>query len=452
VNRRADSAAGAIVCALVVSCLTAACSVVPQMSTGSNVSPSLPAASGVPGRTLAGDIPTVDQGAASDSASIAIAEALSARAAAVLSGNEAEFLATVDRSRPASLSDARRMWKRIAVVPWAQWRYEIVDSGSFSNSTEPTEPTELRLITVVLHDRIKGVDSADSLAQESLQMVATNTGWKVRNESSVHAELPWEAGDLSIARAGEVVALGVGDVPQAELEEVAARERAAMSDVTALLGRRQVTGGPLVVVPEDTEMMARLLDRPESALQQVAAVTTTSAAENQSGADRVWLSRTVFDAQPPLGRMIVLRHESTHVVLRSASTSSTPLWLEEGIAEFVGYHGSGVRLSTAAADLFTDVNNGNLPSDLPSSDAFDGVNPHLARDYHAAWTLCLWLADRLGVDGLVAFYDQVASGPGTDPEKNVDAVLRSLSLSRSTLVQRWRTALSNWETEGQLRA
>ncbi|MCX6459619.1 MAG: hypothetical protein NTZ03_04840 [Actinobacteria bacterium] len=445
-TRRADSAAGALVCALLVSCLVAACSVVPQVSPGSNASPSLPAASGVPGRTLAGDIPTVDQRTESDSASIAIAEALSARAAAVLSGNEAAFLATVDRSRPASLSDARRMWKRIAVVPWAQWRYEIVDSGSASTSTE------MRLITVVLHDRIEGVDSADSLAQESLQMVATNAGWKVRNESSVNAELPWEAGDLSIARAGEVVALGVGDVPQDELEEVAARERAAMSDVTALLGRRQVTGGPLVVVPEDTEMMARLLDRPESALQQVAAVTTTSAAENQSGADRVWLSRSVFDAQPPLGRMIVLRHESTHVVLRSASTSSTPLWLEEGIAEFVGYHGSGVRLSTAAADLFTDVNNGNLPSALPTSDAFDGANPHLARDYHAAWTLCLWLADRLGVDGLVAFYDQVASGPATDSEKNVDAALRSLSLSRSTLVQRWRTALSNWATEGHLRA
>ncbi len=331
------------------------------------------------------------------------------------------------------------------MVPWAQWRYELVDSGSSADSAG------LRPITVVLHIRIDGVDSADSLTQESLQMVATNAGWKVREESSTHAELPWEAGDVSIARAGEVVAMGVGDVPQEELDEVAARERAAMSDVTALLGRRQITGGPLVVVPQDTAMMARLLDRPESALRQVAAVTTTSAAGNQAGADRVWLSRSVFDGQPPLGRMIVLRHEATHVVLRSASTSSTPLWLEEGIAEFVGYHDSGVRLSTAAADLFADVNNGNVPSALPTSDAFDGVNPHLARDYHAAWTVCLWLADRLGVDGLVAFYDQVASGTATDSEKNVDEALRSLSLSRSALVQRWQAALTLWATQGQRR-
>ena len=45
-----------------------------------------------------------------------------------------------------------------------------------------------------------------------------------------------------------------------------------------------------------------------------------------------------------LARAIVLRHEITHVALGAPATTRTPTWLEEGLAEYLGYRGSGVPL------------------------------------------------------------------------------------------------------------
>ena len=65
------------------------------------------------------------------------------------------------------------------------------------------------------------------------------------------------------------------------------------------------------------------------------------------GADRVWVNTPVMATLSSLGREIVLRHEILHVATGAAATAATPLWLEEGLAEFVGYRGSGVPLRTA---------------------------------------------------------------------------------------------------------
>jgi hypothetical protein len=151
-----------------------------------------------------------------------------------------------------------------------------------------------------------------------------------------------------------------------------------------------------------------------------------------------------------VGQEIVLRHETTHLVMHAASTSTTPLWLEEGFAEYLGYRDSGVPLSVAAGDVLGPVSQGHIPVSLPADDYFDGSRPNLGVAYHQAWTACLWLEGQLGSQGLVTFYDRVSLGTSSDPEQNVDSALAQVGISRAELVAGWRSALKAWAAGNSL--
>ena len=49
----------------------------------------------------------------------------------------------------------------------------------------------------------------------------------------------------------------------------------------------------------------------------------------------------VYDQMPELAREIVARHEITHVAQDALPRGEVPVWLVEGIAEYVGYRGTG---------------------------------------------------------------------------------------------------------------
>ena len=250
---------------------------------------------------------------------------------------------------------------------------------------------------------------------------------------------------------GQVDVVGLDGVPSEELLALAQSESRVFHSVRSLLG----PGGPdsvVLVVPARLTDLERLLSRPAGSLAAVAAVAI--------GRDRVWINREAFAALPEVARTIVLRHETTHLVENASGSDAVPLWLEEGFAEFVGYVGSGVRLDVAAEDLLGEVAAGRLPARLPRDSDFATAVPGAAGTpvvatsvaYHQAWTTCLWLADRIGVQGLLRLYANVLSAGGADREAAVDRALGEVGITRAELLDRWRAALSAWARDGSRRA
>ncbi len=155
-------------------------------------------------------------------------------------------------------------------------------------------------------------------------------------------------------------------------------------------------------------------------------MTTTlgTTAAGEGGAARVWLNTPLMGSLSGVGREIVLRHEVLHVATRATSTDATPLWLEEGLAELVGYRGSGVTLRTAVADLVKVVRAGRAPDDLPG--AADFSEGSVAVAYESAHVAAALLEENYGLEGLLRVYRLAVLGSGS-AEENVDSALREVT-------------------------
>jgi hypothetical protein len=119
---------------------------------------------------------------------------------------------------------------------------------------------------------------------------------------------------------------------------------------------------------------------------------------------RVVLNRVRAAALTPLELRVLLRHEITHVATRDLTSDSAPLWLVEGFADWVAFHGLGLSLRQAAPLLTSSVS--AVPTD------FSGAGRDLA--YQQAYSIMVYLESKLGERGVVDFFLQHASRSAVD--------------------------------------
>ncbi|MFD9702263.1 hypothetical protein [Lentzea sp. NPDC059081] len=118
----------------------------------------------------------------------------------------------------------------------------------------------------------------------------------------------------------------------------------------------------------------------------------------------VVLNRTRATALTDLELRVLLRHEITHVATRDLTSDAAPLWLVEGFADWVAFHGLGLSLRQAAPALTSNVT--ALPTD------FGGPGRDLA--YQQAYSIMVYLESTLGERGVVDFFLQHASMSAVD--------------------------------------
>ena len=251
-------------------------------------------------------------------------------------------------------------------------------------------------MTAALRYRLAG-DAREVWVPLSLSAVEQDGRWRVAAEATTGARrLPWELGVIRVARGAHSLVIGVG-VGTGEL-----RQWASVAD-TAVAGIRAVvptgwTPRVTLVVPGTTADVAALSGRDRSGLEGFAGFALAepgAAGGSGSGAYRIYLNTPLLARTSPAARLILLRHEISHVALGAPATDATPLWLEEGVAEYLGYRGSGVALPVATRDLAAAVRAGYLPRALPAAGSFSGPRAMVA--YEAAHLLCQTMVDRVGL-------------------------------------------------------
>ncbi|MEV6238778.1 hypothetical protein [Lentzea sp. NPDC051838] len=124
----------------------------------------------------------------------------------------------------------------------------------------------------------------------------------------------------------------------------------------------------------------------------------------EGSGQRVVINRVRAAALTPLELRVLLRHEITHVATRDQTSDSAPLWLVEGFADWVAFHGLGLSLRQAAPLLTSDVT--KLPTD------FSGPGRDLA--YQQAYSIMVYLESQLGEHGVVDFFLRQASKSAVD--------------------------------------
>ncbi|WP_454175303.1 peptidase MA family metallohydrolase [Gordonia sputi] len=215
--------------------------------------------------------------------------------------------------------------------------------------------------------------------------------------------------------------------------------RQAVSAVTAFWGSEWPRRAVVVATatPEEFSAIAHSSATDTSA---AAAATVFDRVDGDTViGQRVVLAPSANDLPAP-ALAVVLRHELTHVATRSVTAKDAPLWITEGVAEYVGRKGTYVRLDDAAPDLAAQVRAGQSPDALPSDEDFGVATDKSALAYQSAWALAAYVADRYGETRLKALYRGVAASGDVGRQDN--AIATALGVDRNRLIADWRRWLA----------
>ncbi|MFI0368085.1 hypothetical protein ACH35V_09400 [Actinomadura sp. 1N219] len=349
------------------------------------------------------------------------------RARAVRSGDRTAFLATVG-SAPAAFQDAQsRLYANLRRLPLAGWREQVVTTQAVDGEDGVT------VVRVKVRYKLRGFDRGDVVRTQYLALAQRSGAWTIVGDGSSHgfhddAEI-WDGGPLSVVKGH--ASLVIGDAPG--LGEIARRLDEAVPVVSDVVGagwaRRAVA-----LVPADAGLASTLAGSGTGpGLGEIAAVATAvPSAGPARGADRVVISPGTFGRLNEIGRDVVLAHELTHVATGAAHDRTTPEWLIEGFADYVGYRGSAIGVRAAAGELRREVAAGRVPSALPAASAFAGGSPRLSQSYQEAWLACRMIADRYGEATLVRLYRTAGRVPEAAALRDV------LRLTRDGFTAQWR--------------
>nr|WP_233521923.1 hypothetical protein [Streptomyces triticagri] len=368
---------------------------------------------------------------AADETRAEVQSLLDRRAEAVVDRDARAYRAT---GVPGAAGDDE--FDRLGQVPVSSWTYRLTDlEASGARATAG----------VRLSFRIGGYDRAPVTVERTVRLDRRADHWYVADERAGKdaGEQLWEQGEVVSVTGRHSLVLGVGR-SRAKLREYADLADRAVPAVQDAWGR-DWPGRVVVLVPKSLDDMGDLLGAPAAGYQGIAAVTTgETGGSGKAPADRVVLNPDAFDVLGAFGRQVVLTHETTHVATRTATTDTTPLWLSEGLADWVGYRGSGRGAAQAAPGMRAAVERGELPDALPADDdfGFDDDPDALARAYEGGWLACRMIAERWGEDELLAFYRAVGdSGAGSKRSATEQALREVLDTTPQDFTTRWREYL-----------
>jgi len=296
------------------------------------------------GCTSGGQAPPASSASSAATVDAAVRRLLDQHAAAVLHRDQAAFLAGIDPRAQAYRTRQTAVFANLAQVPLAAWSYTLVRTDAFALA--PSADGTYRVAAEVrLGYRLTGYDTEPVESTAYLTLSRRDGHWYLAGDedgtASGHrgAVQLWDQGPVQVVRGAHSLVLGLGD--EAALRGYADNADAAVPAVTRVWGSGW-PGKVVVEVPATLDQMAALIGATADDYRDIAAVTTGElGADAQAPADRVIVNPAAFAELSAFGRQAVLTHETTHVATRLSTTENTPLWLSEGIADWVAYRDSG---------------------------------------------------------------------------------------------------------------
>lgn len=347
---------------------------------------------------------------------------LDAHAAALRGRDESAFLAgTAGQLRTRQ----RAAFANLADVPLSTWSYRLgprVDDEDAQRAARKAHGASAEIVRLTLRYGLRGIDSVPSehdlwwtFARRDGRVVAV-TDTDLADEGGESWRGPWDFGPLRVASGTSSLVLAHPDDADLLPGLVAAVDR-AVPVVTGVVGSAW-TRRVAVIVPASADELRLDLGPAAAATAEIGAVAVSDGTDPVTGAvrgQRVVVVPDQFRTLTAAGTRLVLQHEITHVATAARTTSSTPTWLVEGFADYVGHLGDGRAARAAAPDLAALVDRDGVPAALPDAASFISEQTSAAA-YELSWLACRRIAAQHGQPALVRFYDAVGAAdvPGDE--------------------------------------
>lgn len=366
---------------------------------------------------------------------------LKRQAAAVLRGDRQRYLATIDPRSKSFAKAAARTYDNLRRLKVADLRFSrpAEDAGGLTPDRRRELGGTAWLGEVETTIRLAGVDAEPWVS--TLRMVFVERNDKVylaadREGISSTQPLPlWITDEVTVVRGERSLVVGTGSVDR--LRAYARTADRAVPRVTGIWGEDWAQY-VVILVPRTQREMERLIGAESGSQSAVAAVTTSVGRASARQASHIVVNPSTFGEVGPLGRLVVLTHETTHVASH-ATVSGMPMWLSEGFADYVGFKDAGLSMSVVAEELFDSVRAEGAPDQLPDGRDFDPRTDQLDRAYESAWLACRYLATHWSEEKLVEFYRAMDQAGTKSAQRELFPEL--LGVSEERFVQGWREYL-----------
>lgn len=354
---------------------------------------------------------------------------LDVRDRAVRRKDRAAFMATVARGDRAFVRRQRLWFDNVSQLPWERFRTVALTRSWPAMLMDPDWGQDSTLPRIRQNTQLRGYDNAAVSRTTGLAFGYRQGVLKIVSDRTAQGErfpgwspAPWDLTRLTV-REGDGV-LGLFDdstkASASEVMEAVSRGIGGVSRALPFSWDQRV----VVYAFGDTDVLNSFEGVPGGQIQHLGAMTFPVHARD-GAAQVVGLRFTILPSsikagQPFLGRII--RHELTHVAL-GPRDDRAPLWLSEGVAEYVGARGVAPADRRIAAVAVQRANTSAAVS-MPSASTFNGAD----QDWHYAlsWMACDYIAERFGEARLWDLIDAFSRGEGGAGEARQDEVLRDV--------------------------
>jgi hypothetical protein len=214
-------------------------------------------------------------------------------------------------------------------------------------------------------------------------------------------------------------------------------EQAEEAVRTRLSASRREDGldGLVVEVPSTERAFEQLLGVERGSYHRIAAVAWPMGGDPAHDAVRIVVNPAAAGALDDDRLAVLLTHEATHVLTRSASAPA-PMWLVEGFADWIAFD----RLPQVAPPtedlVLADVRRNGAPTAFPADADFRPDANELELTYGRAWMLCRYMAASTSPHDLVRLYAAIDAGAAP-----AAALPDALGMDEPTLLVRWHSWL-----------
>jgi hypothetical protein len=387
--------------------------------------------------------------------------ALSLMNAALVRHDGAAFAEVASPSFPSFADRQRAVYAALAGAPLSGVHYRW--SGDWLDVPQAAarygRPTVVAAVTRE-YTLGAGWDPSPVAERLGLTFVLDGPAWApVSDQDAVAVRLPggrepWDDGPVTTQRSGRVLVVGRG-FGGGQLARLARRARQALAEAGNVWPAAAWNGKLIIYAVRDQTFLHTWFGSP------VASAETKVGGDGEAPAEFEALVHDVFGPSakgqrpvPAGSRLVVgpavvttgddahaiavLRHEIGHLATRTGDSRAVPVWLAEGIADYVAW--CPCRAG-ATADPARALERRGLPGEmwrvlrepgyrprLASDEAFyAGDTARVARNYTDAWLTVLYIADHFGQRRLREFLRMASTTePGhgtTDPGAASEAVL-----------------------------
>lgn len=396
--------------------------------------------SALPGPVQPADVDDAARGEAIDAI-------LARRSTAVMTVDERMFLADVDPSKTALLAGQRRLFANLVDLGLTSLHYEQ-RQAQFDQAVINRHGPTAYLVRVWMTYEIKGID-AEPVKTELGYTYALHDGhWMLVDDDDLDVGLvagghrePWDLSRLEIHRSQRLMVLV--DKGQTSFARTVVREATEALATVDKYWPQSWHGS--VLISATNQARVRGADFTGTDTESSASATGTfRSLPGEENSDGVFSGAYVVinPAEHKNVDEIMLSHEFTHVAVARLG-GYEPLWLAEGVAEYVSWKGvEEISGTDDVAEWETDVQRNALPR-LKALPADDGFYDSQEDVYGISWLAVRCLVRKIGVDKVVALYEDIAADGFTDFAR-AEAMQTNAGLTEPQLF----AALKTYQPEG----